>query len=177
MLASIWTISIPEVESLNSHKNVAETHIVKKEKKIFLIYKAIQNRAVIYKEGLPNTVYEEMRKYFTIFEEAVGYIWLCNLIFEENPIFFFISSPIRKGCFSPINLKTTAHAQWNLKQTEQGHGPIWKGGSAAITEYVCSRIAQMEAVWNEKVIFSDERVPLQSTHLLLEFLPGMEEEE
>jgi hypothetical protein len=42
-------------------------------------------------------IYEEMRKYFPIYEEAVSHIWLCNcsilnfLIYEENLIFFFIS--------------------------------------------------------------------------------------
>ncbi len=42
-------------------------------------------------------IYEEMRKYFPIYEEAVCHIWLCNcstlnfLIYEENSIFFFIS--------------------------------------------------------------------------------------
>jgi hypothetical protein len=29
---------------------------------------------VIYEEGLSNTVYEEMRKYLVIYEEAVSYI-------------------------------------------------------------------------------------------------------
>ena len=42
-------------------------------------------------------VYEEMRKYLVIFEEAVSHIGPCNssrlnfLIWEENLIFFFIS--------------------------------------------------------------------------------------
>ncbi len=42
-------------------------------------------------------IYEEMRKYFPIYEEAVSYIWLCNcstlnfLIYEVILIFFFIS--------------------------------------------------------------------------------------
>jgi hypothetical protein len=42
-------------------------------------------------------IYEEMRKYFPIYEEAVSHISLCNcftlnfLIYEENLIFFFIS--------------------------------------------------------------------------------------
>jgi hypothetical protein len=46
--------------------------------------------------GLPITVYEEMRKYLTIYDEAVSQIWLCNrslvnfLTYEENLIFFFI---------------------------------------------------------------------------------------
>jgi hypothetical protein len=30
---------------------------------------------VKYEEGLPNTVYEEMRKYFSIYEEGVRHIW------------------------------------------------------------------------------------------------------
>jgi hypothetical protein len=43
-------------------------------------------------------IYEEMRKYFPIYEEAVSHIWLCNrprlnfLIYEENFISFFISA-------------------------------------------------------------------------------------
>jgi hypothetical protein len=43
-------------------------------------------------------IYEELRKYFPIYEEAVSHIWLCNcsisnfLIHEENFIFFFISA-------------------------------------------------------------------------------------
>ncbi len=46
-------------------------------------------------------IYEEMRKYFPIYEEAVSYIWLCNcsipnfLIYEEDLIFFFISVLVR----------------------------------------------------------------------------------
>ncbi len=42
-------------------------------------------------------IYEEMRKYFPIYEEAVSHIWLCNcsilnfLIYEDNLIFFFFS--------------------------------------------------------------------------------------
>ncbi len=46
-------------------------------------------------------IYEEMRKYFPIFEEAVSHIWLCNcstlnfLIYEANLILFFISSAVR----------------------------------------------------------------------------------
>ena len=42
-------------------------------------------------------IYEEMRKYVTMYEEAVSLIWLCNcsilnfLIYEENFVSFFIS--------------------------------------------------------------------------------------
>ncbi len=45
-------------------------------------------RKIIYKEGLPNILYEEMRKYFTIYdiyEEAVIHIWLCNRSPSEFP--------------------------------------------------------------------------------------------
>ncbi len=42
-------------------------------------------------------IYEEIRKYLVIYEEAVSHIWLCNhtlldfLIYEENFVFLFIS--------------------------------------------------------------------------------------
>jgi hypothetical protein len=43
-------------------------------------------------------IYEEMRKYFPIYEEAVSHIRLCNcsilnflILYEENLIFFLIS--------------------------------------------------------------------------------------
>ncbi len=55
-------------------------YTVKKEKKIFLIYKEIQKgsgaKSYMYEEGLPNTytVYEKMRKYLVIYEEAVSHI-------------------------------------------------------------------------------------------------------
>jgi hypothetical protein len=46
--------------------------LIKKRKEIFLIYKQIQSGAVIYEEGLP--IYEEMRKYFPIYQEAVSHV-------------------------------------------------------------------------------------------------------
>ncbi len=51
----------------------------KKEKKIFLKYKEIQMGSVAksyMREGLPNKrlIYEEMRKYLVIYEEAVSHI-------------------------------------------------------------------------------------------------------
>ncbi len=42
-------------------------------------------------------IYEEMRKFLVIYEEAVSHVWLCNryrlnfLIYEENFISFFNS--------------------------------------------------------------------------------------
>ncbi len=77
----------------------ANSHTDKKEIQIFLIYKEIQSGAVAksyVRKGF--LLYEERRKYFPIYEEAVSHIWLCNcsilnfLIYEENLIFFFISA-------------------------------------------------------------------------------------
>jgi hypothetical protein len=51
------------------------SHTDKKEKKIVLIYKEIQSEAVAksyVKKGF--LIYEEMRKYFPIYEEAVSHI-------------------------------------------------------------------------------------------------------
>ncbi len=67
----------------------------KKENKIFLIYKEIQTGAVAksyMRKGF--LIYEEIRKYFPIYEEAVCHIWLSNysirnfLLYDENLIFF-----------------------------------------------------------------------------------------
>ena len=49
--------------------------LIKKEKKIFLIYREIQGGAVAksyMRKGF--LIYEEMRKYFPIYEEAVSHI-------------------------------------------------------------------------------------------------------
>ncbi len=51
------------------------TYTDKKEKKIFLIYKEIQSGAVAksyMRKGF--LIYEEMRKYFPIYEETVSHI-------------------------------------------------------------------------------------------------------
>jgi hypothetical protein len=56
---------------LGSKRNCTD----KKEKKIFLIYKEIQSGAVAksyMRKGF--LLYEEMRKYFPIYEEAVSHI-------------------------------------------------------------------------------------------------------
>ena len=70
----------------------------KKENQIFLIYKVIRSESVAKSRKsfklLYSVIYEEMRKYLPIYEEAVGHMWLCNcstlnfLIYEENLIFF-----------------------------------------------------------------------------------------
>jgi hypothetical protein len=71
-------------------------------------------------------IYEEMRKYFPIFEEAaVSHIWLCYcsirnfLIYEENLIFFFISAmtpKLLKYCTAmvPLLIRFSSEKQWDL---------------------------------------------------------------
>ncbi len=57
-------------------------HTDKQENKIFHIYKEIQNGAVAksyMKKGF--LIYEEMRKYLTIYEEAVSHTWFCTAPF------------------------------------------------------------------------------------------------
>jgi hypothetical protein len=72
--------------------------------KKFLIYKEIQSGAVAksyMRKGF--LIYEEMRKYFPIHEEAVSHIRLCNnsilnfLIYEENLFSFYKRVHLLKG--------------------------------------------------------------------------------
>jgi hypothetical protein len=61
------------------HTSTNEYYTDRKENKIFLIYKEIQNGAVeksYLRKGFQ--IYEEMRKYFPMYEEAVSHIRLCN---------------------------------------------------------------------------------------------------
>jgi hypothetical protein len=95
------------------------------------VYKEIQcgevakSYTVCMKKGF--LIYEEMRKYFPKYEEAVSHILLCNcstlnfLINEENLIFFFISAVSSlgwtngffTGCIDPfghkLNLEEIIH--------------------------------------------------------------------
>jgi hypothetical protein len=59
----------------NQYKRIFSLCTDKKEKKIFFVYKEIQSRAVAksyMRKGF--LIYEEMRKYFSIYEEAFGLI-------------------------------------------------------------------------------------------------------
>jgi hypothetical protein len=77
----------------------------KKEYQSFLIYREIQSGAYIRKGFL---IYEEMRKYFPIYEEAVSNCFTLNfLIYEENLIFFFISVGHRARTVPPRLCKPT----------------------------------------------------------------------
>jgi hypothetical protein len=51
-------------------------------------------------------IYEEIRRYSTIYEEAVSHLRLCNCsiskLYEENLIFFFVSvQSLFYGCVKP----------------------------------------------------------------------------
>jgi hypothetical protein len=66
--------NIPPVQRTPSWLRGVST-LIKKIKKIFLIYKEIQSGAVAksyMRKGF--IIYEEMRKYFHIYEEAVNHI-------------------------------------------------------------------------------------------------------
>ncbi len=66
-------------------------------------------------------IFEEMRKYLTIYEEAVSHIWLCNrsllnfLIYEENSIFFFYQCGLL--WISAGNRSKRKMKQWHLLWT------------------------------------------------------------
>jgi hypothetical protein len=66
-------------------------------------------------------IYEEMRKYLVINEEAVNHIYLCNrsvldsLINEENFVFFFISVP-NMHCFHDCLLSGTKALNDNMNK-------------------------------------------------------------
>ncbi len=83
-----------------------------KKKIIISSYREIQSGAVA-KPYMRKCflIYKVMRKYFPIYEEAVGHIWLCNcstlnfLIYEENLIFFFISVYMVHNCMHQAGVK------------------------------------------------------------------------
>ncbi len=89
MLNKFWSLSLWRGNSNFNHS--CRCHTDKKENKIFLIYKEIQSGAVAksyMRKGF--LIYEEIRKYFPIYGEAVSHIWLCDCsnlnfpIYEEN---------------------------------------------------------------------------------------------
>jgi hypothetical protein len=72
---SIRQIYFPNIEKSKSFVETFTRYTDKKENHIFLIYREIQSGAVAksYKrKGF--LIYEEMRKYFPIYEEAVSHI-------------------------------------------------------------------------------------------------------
>jgi hypothetical protein len=62
-------------KNIKTLRPVCSRYTDKKEKKIFLIYREIQSGAVA-KSYIRNgfLIYEEMQKYFPIYEEAVSHI-------------------------------------------------------------------------------------------------------
>jgi hypothetical protein len=84
----------------------------------------------------------------------------------ENP-------PFRNANISPIFLSPNGWTQlrigiWSKLSNNMFSGPLWKGGSAAISEYKCSRIAQIAAM-GRKGDFTAEETYFQRRHHLLEF--------
>ncbi len=89
-----WVVIPQNVKKSQNHCTLLYTD--KKDNKIFLIYKKLPSGAVAKSYMRKSfVIYEEKRKYFPIYEEAVRHIWLCNcsilnfLIYEENFIFLF----------------------------------------------------------------------------------------
>ncbi len=81
-------------------KCIKQTTLIKKKVKLSSYMRKFRwdrLQSHIWGRLLIPTVYEEMRKYLTIYEEAVSHIWLCTrslpnfLIHAESFIFFFIS--------------------------------------------------------------------------------------
>ncbi len=78
--------------------------------------------------------------------------WLKSYLHvSEKPAFWTMAEKVP---FQPL-IKTTAHAQWNLKQRVSiSSGPIWNSGSAAISENKCPRIApQNSGSYGQKMWF------------------------
>jgi hypothetical protein len=70
-MSSAWRLPFSPTQTLTR----ADIYTDKKENQIFLIYKEIQSGAVAksyMSEGF--LIYEEMHKYFLIYEEAVSHI-------------------------------------------------------------------------------------------------------
>ncbi len=70
-----------------------DSYTEKKYKKIFLVYREIQSGAVAksyIRKGF--LIYEEMRKYFSIYEETVSHVYIRKgfLIYEEMRKYFSI---------------------------------------------------------------------------------------
>jgi hypothetical protein len=83
---------------MHIRQNLISVYTVKKEKKIFLIYKDIQkgSGAKSYmRKGFP--IYEEMCKYLVIYEEAVSHIGHCT----RSLLNFFIYEDF----FSTVNVE------------------------------------------------------------------------
>ncbi len=97
---SSWSVDSRWTRGLQRLCSSTQGHVLQwyERNQIFLIYKEIQSGAVAKSYGREGfLIYEEMRKYFSISEEAVRHIWVCNcsiqnfLIYEENLNLFFIS--------------------------------------------------------------------------------------
>ncbi len=86
----MWAAGIHLLRVLNNPSFLQSSRLIKKENKTFLIYKEIQmgSGAKSYmRKGF--LIYEEMRKYFAIYMEAVTHIWLCTWSLWISFLFYF----------------------------------------------------------------------------------------
>jgi hypothetical protein len=77
----------PIIDQLG-YRTSSHRYTDKKDNHIFLIYKEIQSGAVAksyMRKGF--LIYEEMRKYFPIYGEAVSHIRLCNFSILNFPTY------------------------------------------------------------------------------------------
>ncbi len=92
---SLWFWSLSFLWYSFFQKKEIIPHTDKKENKIFLIYmKFRRDRVQTMRKGF--LIYEEMCKFFSIYEEAVSHIWLCTRsllisLYMKKLLFDFLS--------------------------------------------------------------------------------------
>jgi hypothetical protein len=74
-------------------------------------------------------------------------LWLKKYLFTTSENWNVIT-------YGSCALASKADLAWALSS-----GPQWKGGSAAISEYKCARIAQIAAMGQKSEFFSAEKAP------------------
>jgi hypothetical protein len=104
---SYWKSKLVCKNISTGRQSLTSAYTDKKENQIFLIYKEIKTGAVsksYMRKGF--LIYEEMLKYFPIYEEAVSHICMTLQLFhsefpyDENLIFFFISVTSKNNILS-----------------------------------------------------------------------------
>ncbi len=74
-------------------------------------------------------IYEKMRKYFPIYEEAVSRIWLCNWLHSEFPYKWGKFDFLFYQCTSPMHLGTrTQRTMLIIVVSGSGSGTLDKNG-------------------------------------------------
>ncbi len=113
----------------------------KKEKKIFLIYSIRKLRWERLQSHIwGRTSYEEMRKYWTIYEKADSHIWLCNrslldfLIYEENFFLLFYKCRLKDIIYANLWWCT---AWWAWQSRWPGRSGSWRCAAASGSRTSC----------------------------------------